>query len=366
VAVVGGGIAGAAAALHLAEAGAGVVLVDDDREGRATRAGAGIVAFPWLDPCRPGFELRRRAAASYPELADRIGARFEIVGELLVAPAGRLLDEAEAALAPGSAGPVRRLQPGEARALFPYLAPELSALHVTSTARVHGDAIRDALREAAGAAGAEVLPGRAMLECAGGAVRGLRIAEPPESEERAGAPRRIDAGDVVVAAGAWSDALTAPAGVRLAVAPQRGQILHLDVPQDTAAMPVVQPLDGEHYLLPFAGGRVVAGATRETGSGFDPRLTAGGVAEVLADALRVAPGLGEATVRELRVGLRPATPDGEPILGPVPGCAGLWALTGMGPQGLTLAPYCGRLMADAILGRAPELDLTPFSAGRFG
>lgn len=355
IVVVGGGIAGASAALHLAEGGAGVVLVDDAREGRATHAGAGIVGWPWQDPGRPSFELRRRAVAAYPELAARIGARFEIVGEIFVAPPGRLLDGAEEALADGSAGPARRLEPGEARELFPYLAPGLAALHVTSTARVHGDAIRDSLRAAAARAGAEVVNDSAELECERGAVRAVRVGG-----------RRIEAGEIVVAAGAWSDAFVAPAGVRLAVAPQRGQIIHLGVAQDTAAMVIVQPLEDDHYLLPFADRRVVVGATRETDSGFDPRLTAGGVASVLREALRVAPGLAGATLRELRVGLRPATPDGDPILGPVPGCAGLWALTGMGPQGLTLAPYCGRLLAEAILGRPTELDLRPFSAGRFG
>lgn len=131
-------------------------------------------------------------------------------------------------------------------------------------------------------------------------------------------------------------------------------------------MVVVQPLGAEHYLLPFADRRVVVGAARETGAGFEPRLTAAGVAAVLSDALRVAPGLRPATVRELRVGLRPATPDGDPILGSLLGCDGLWAATGMGPQGLTIAPYCGRLVADAILGRAPELDLSPYSAARLG
>lgn len=357
--VVGGGIAGAAATLHLAEGGARVVLVDDDREGRATHAGAGIVAWPRHQDgpaSRPRLELRRGACAAYPALAKRIGARFETVGELLVAPPGRVLDEAEEALADSAAGPARRLEPGEARELFPYLAAELAALHVTSTARVHGDAIRDSLLGAAVAAGAEVVAGRAELECERGAVRAVTVSV---------GGRRLAADAVVVAAGAWSDDFVAPVGVRLAVAPQRGQILHLGVDRDTAAMVVVQPLEADHYLLPFPDRRVVVGATRETGAGFDPRLTAGGVAEVLREALRVAPGLAGATLRELRVGLRPATPDGDPILGPVPGCAGLWALTGMGPQGLTLAPYCGRLVADAILGRAPELDLTPFSAGRF-
>jgi len=355
VVVVGGGIAGVSAAFHLADSGADVVLVDDDRDGRATYAGAGIVGWPWLHPERPSYELQRRSVATYPALAQRIGASFEIVGELFVAPPGALLDDAYPALSAASADPVRRLDPEQARERFPYLAPELAALHVPTTARVQGDAIRDGLRAAAIAAGAEVVVGRAALDAGPGGVRAVTVGE-----------RRITARDVVVAAGAWSAELVAAAGVTLAVAPQRGQILHLGVAQDTAAMPVVQPLDGDHYLLPFADGRVVVGATRETGSGFDPRLTALGVAEVLGDALRVAPGLAGATLRELRVGLRPATPDGDPILGPLPGCPGLWVATGMGPKGLTLAPYCGRLIGDAVLGRAPELDLAPYSAARFG
>ncbi len=81
----------------------------------------------------------------------------------------------------------------------------------------------------------------------------------------------------------------------------------------------------DHYLVAWPGGRVAVGATRETGSGFDPRSTAAGVREVLDEALRLAPGLAAATLLEVRVGLRPLAADGLPILGPVPGCAGLVA-----------------------------------------
>ena len=353
--VVGGGIVGASAAFHLADGGADVVLVDDAREGRATYAGAGIVTWPWRDETRPIFELRRRALTAYPELSARVGVRLDVVGELFVAPPGRLLDESEEGLGRGTVGPVQRLEPEQARAAFPYLAPELAALRVTTTARVQGDSVRDRLIDAAAAAGAEIVSGQAELVAGPGGVQAVAIAG-----------RRIVTRDVVVAAGTWSAEFVAPAGVTLAVAPQRGQILHLGVGEDTTAMPVVQPLGADHYLLPFADRRLVVGATRETGSGWDPRITAAGVARVLNDALRVAPGLADATVRELRVGLRPATPDGDPILGAVPGCPGLWAATGTGPQGLTIGPYCGRLIADAVLGRPEEIDLTPYRPGRFG
>lgn len=352
IVVVGGGIVGASVAFHLADAGADAVLIDDDRAGRATYAGAGIVAYPWRDPGSPIFELRRRSVEAYPELAARVGFAFEVVGELFAAPPGPMLDEAEEALRHGAAGPVERLSAEEARAAFPYLEPELAALRVTTTARVEGDAVRAGLLSAAG--DVEVVAGRAELVTDAGRVEAVAVDG-----------RRIPASDVVVAAGTWSAELARQAGATIAVAPQRGQIVHLGVVEDTAAMPVVQPLGADHYLLPFADHRVVVGATRETGSGFDVRLTAGGVAKVLADALRVAPGLDTATLRETRVGLRPASPDGDPILGPVPGCAGLWAATGMGPQGLTVGPYCGRLVADAVAGRPAELDLSPFSPARF-
>jgi D-amino-acid dehydrogenase len=155
--------------------------------------------------------------------------------------------------------------------------------------------------------------------------------------------------------------------VDLPVAPQRGQITHLGVgaDQDTAAWPVVSPLDSGHYLLAFPGARVVVGATRETGSGFDHRLTAAGQLEVLEQALAVAPGLRDATLLETRVGFRPATPDGLPMLGPLPGHPRVIMATGFGATGLTVAPFAGALVADIVLGHTPRLDLHPYRPARF-
>jgi D-amino-acid dehydrogenase len=119
------------------------------------------------------------------------------------------------------------------------------------------------------------------------------------------------------------------------------------------------------YLVAWPDSRVVAGATRETGSGFAPHTTAEGVRHVLAEALRVAPGLANAELREIRVGLRPLTPDTLPVLGAVPGVAGAFLVTGHGPTGLTLGSYSGKLVAAQMLGRPAETDLTPFSVARF-
>ena len=121
----------------------------------------------------------------------------------------------------------------------------------------------------------------------------------------------------------------------------------------------------EHYLVPWPDSRVVVGATRETGSGFHPHTTASGVREVLGQALRVAPGLAAAEIREIRVGLRPFAVDGIPVLGGVPGVRNVLLVTGHGPTGLTLGCYSGKIIADMVIGKTPSSDISPFAVGRF-
>ena len=119
---------------------------------------------------------------------------------------------------------------------------------------------------------------------------------------------RLSADAVLVTGGAWTKRLGESLGVTLTIYPQRGQIMHLDLPGVvTTKWPVILGF-GPHYILAFPESRVVAGATREHDSGYDPRMTAGGVHEALGEALRVAPGLAGATLHEVRIGLRPAEP----------------------------------------------------------
>ncbi len=98
-------------------------------------------------------------------------------------------------------------------------------------------------------------------------------------------------------------------------------------------------------------------------------MTAGGVYDVLRETLRVLPGLASATMREVRVGLRPVSVDDAPILGALPGVApggpDVFVATGHGANGLLLGPVSGALVADLVCGKDPALDLTPFGADRF-
>jgi D-amino-acid dehydrogenase len=364
--VLGAGIVGASAAFHLAKAGVDIVVLDDGRAGRATLAGAGIVGFPWPDGAatEDGLGLASAAYAAYPELAESIGLGsrpgrgFEVIGQLYVDRPGAGLDDLyeRAARFRGAAAnaAVEKLTPRQTLACCPFLRRDLAAVRVPRTARVDGEAVRAALLRAARRLGARFMSESAQLQCGDG--------RPARVVTRDG---QLSADAVIVAAGAWSPQLFGPGGPRLSVRPQRGQLLHLKLAGvRTGRLPVIQPLGRPNYVLPFPGGRVVVGATRESGGGLVPRVTAGGMALVLQDALSIAPGLADATVIDLRVGMRPVTPDGQPLLGPVPGCEGVFVATGTGAEGLAIGPYCGALVAKLALRESPGLDITPFASDR--
>ncbi len=196
-----------------------------------------------------------------------------------------------------------------------------------------------------------VRDGEAYLAQASGRVTGVRLDG-----------QLLGADAVVAATGAWTGSFLQPAGLTIPVEAQRGQIMHIGLGGvDTSRWPVVLPGASGHYILAFDDGRIVAGATRETGSGFDYRVTPAGLAEILEQALAVAPGLADGTYLETRVGFRPMGPGIRPLLGPVPGLAGLVVATGLGATGLTMGPLAGSLAAQAALGLPPALDLEPFA-----
>jgi D-amino-acid dehydrogenase len=361
IVVVGAGVLGASTAYHLAREGADVAVVDQAHEGRATAAGAGILC-PWAshvdDPAF--YELYAAGARYYSDLVPALSELgetdlgFRRVGALIVSTDPTELKSAESLLrdrrmeAP-EIGDVDRLFPREVKALFPPLRTDLAGIHVAGGARVDGRRLAASLLRAAEHHGATVARGFVELISRGDRVPSVRLDD-----------REIVADAVVITAGAWSPALLRPLGINLPIQPQRGQIIHLHLPgQETNTWPVVLP-PGSHYLLAFDDSRVVAGATRESGAGFDYRVTAAGQAEVLSEALRIAPGLGAATLVETRVGFRPVSLDGRPLLGQVRNVEGLVIGNGLGAAGLTIGPLAGRLLADVVLDRQPALDLAPF------
>jgi glycine/D-amino acid oxidase-like deaminating enzyme len=362
VIVVGSGIVGASCAYTASSRGAEVLLVDAALPGQATAAGAGIVC-PWSSSLADDpvwYEFACASARYYPRLVAELADHGETdlgyrqVGGLILAGSPEQQETvtrqllARRAEAP-EIGDVTAVSSAEARALFPPLRDDCAAVRVGGACRADGRLVAGSLARAATAEGTALTSSRAELVCRSGRAIGVMLKG-----------QFIEADTVVAATGAWTMSFLEPAGVTVAVTPQRGQIVHLSIePDDTSGWPVVLPTTSGHYLLAFDGSRVVAGATRESGTGFDYRVTPGGLAEVLEQALAVAPGLATATYLETRVGFRPMSPDGRPLLGPVPGVEGLVVATGLGPNGLTMGPYAGAIAAMVALGEPPGVDLGP-------
>ncbi|MBO0828562.1 MAG: FAD-binding oxidoreductase [Streptosporangiales bacterium] len=362
VVVIGAGIVGASAARHLAEAGSDVHMVDTGGDGQATAAGAGIV-FPYQLGDRPsGWEpLVAPALDHWAQVVDPFGAAAGVaaVGIVNVGPDGpdlravmTFLDALRERRGGVPLPDTEWLDTGVPARRFPPLRRDLAGIASPGVRRVDGRTLRDHLLALAEANGARRVTGAATL--AAGAD-GVVVAVDGE---------RLPADTVVAAAGAWSARLCEPVGLALPVVPVRGQVLHVDLPDgDTSGWPMIRA--GErHYLLAFPGGRVVSGATHEPDAGFEHRATAGAVRHLLADALAVAPGLADATFAEVRVGFRPVSTDGLPVLGRVSRLPNLVVATGLGANGLTFGPSAGALAAELALGREPDVDLAAFRPDR--
>ncbi|MGF9966846.1 NAD(P)/FAD-dependent oxidoreductase [Bacillus rhizoplanae] len=357
--VVGAGILGASTAYHLAKAGARVTLVDRQDLGQATDAAAGIVC-PWLSQRRnqAWYQIAKGGARYYASLIQQLEADGETdtgykrVGAISLHTEEKKLDQMEERAykrredAP-EIGEITRLSPSETKSLFPPLSEEYSAVHISGAARVNGRALRQSLVNTAKKHGAVCIKGNASLVHEDNRVIGIEVNG-----------ETLTANQVIVTAGAWANELLQPLGVNFLVTFQKAQIVHLHMPEiNTESWPVVMP-PNDQYILAFEDGRVVVGATHENDTGFDYRVTAGGLHEVFDKALSIAPGLSNSTVLETRVGYRPFTPGFLPVIGALPNFEGILVANGLGASGLTAGPYLGSELAKLALGEQTELDLS--------
>ncbi|MCK8486915.1 FAD-binding oxidoreductase [Paenibacillus sp. MBLB2552] len=355
--VIGSGILGASTAYHLAKLGADVTVVDRGVPGQATDAAAGIIC-PWISQRRNQvwYRLAIAGARYYGPLIKelekegerdtgyaRVGAiRLHREREKLVALEKLALERKREA---PEMGEILLLEPDEVKRRFPPLDEGYYGIYVSGAARVDGRALRESLLRAAVRHGATLVRGEAVLLHDGLAVTGVRVG----AEE-------MYADALVVCAGAWAPQLFTPLGLEFDMTFQKAQIVHLALPDvPTERWPVVIP-PGDQYILAFDDRRIVIGATHENNpSGYDTRVTAGGLQEVTQKALTVAPGLAEASFLEARVGFRPFTPGFLPVFGAVPGWSGIFAANGLGASGLTMGPFIGAQLAQWMLGRKTEV-----------
>ena len=169
----------------------------------------------------------------------------------------------------------------------------------------------------------------------------------------------FDASHVVVAAGAWGSGIAGIGSPPLR--PVRGQLLHLG----WNAAPLSTIVWGPRcYVVPRLDGTVLVGATVEE-AGFDERVTAQGVHSLLDAVCELLPAAREATFIGARVGLRPATPDELPVIGPDPAIPGLIHASGHYRNGVLLAPVTAKIVADLIVDGRSDIPLDAFRADRF-
>jgi D-amino-acid dehydrogenase len=368
VAIAGGGLVGLSAAYELATRGARVTVIDAGYPGRATDAGAGILA-PDTYPGEETYwwEMARRAGEHYPLLLERLradgasteGSRYARCGLLSVG----LRESEDSWFAPfadrvkeRSGGRVREITPDATSALFPPLGHVHRALHYADAARVDGRGMGDALRQASERLGVQFVSGAVSgVRSTGAAGMGAAAGHTAGQMARqvtVGGHGDLQCGALVIAGGAWSAELSELIDCPLPITPTKGQIVHLGTAQESDGWPMVQPLL-THYLVPWPGGRVACGGTFEAAAGFSSTVTASGLSELLRECLAVAPGLADAEHLFTRVGLRPTSSDDRPVVGAVPGWGNVWVATGHGANGLLLGPYTASLLADELAGRTP-------------
>jgi glycine oxidase len=357
--VVGGGAIGAACAYELARAGLRVAVIERAQPGaEASGASAGILAVPRPARRDPLAALGRLSRELYEPLAEALREEADV--DIGLGRTGHLhlcMTADDASLARRAADDPAERQDGtsfldgdELRRLEPAVSRAAhGALHFPRGSWVDNVRLVRALVQAGERRGVRYLLGQpvdAVLR-SGDRVTGVRVGS-----------ESFDAGLVIVAAGAWSGAIDG-LPPELAVRPVKGQILAVANAAPVTVRHVM--FRDDVYLVPRLSGECLFGATVEDAVS-DRDVTLDGLAWLLEQLFETAPGLGARRFLRAWAGLRPATADGLPIVGPWPGVPGLLVATGHYRNGILMTPVTARIIRDyAVDGRSalPATALLP-------
>lgn len=174
---------------------------------------------------------------------------------------------------------------------------------------------------------------------------------------------RIHADYFIDCTGAWASSRESDSN--FTTLPIKGQMLALSMPADLQLKKVFRTED--FYIVPRTvgphAGRAIVGATLED-VGFNTVVEPHAIEDLRKRAVSLVPGLARATIAESWAGLRPATADRLPLIGPHPTRPRHWLATGHFRNGILLAPATARVVADALLGQPVIVSLDNFSASR--
>lgn len=404
--ILGAGIAGVSAALHLQARGVQVVLVDRGTPGGETSFGnAGLIeqSTPFPHPCPQNLRtLGLYALNIAPDLSWRPGGLLAMAGGLygywrnsrsdrigaIGASFRSLIGQSltEHRVIAEAAGAAELLRPGgwlelvrDARALAVDRQAEVAPFGIR-VARLDRAALRslepDLRQPFAGAfhwqatvsitdPGGYIARLAAAFQARGGVLETAEV----KHLHRHGAGWQVlttrgllDAARVVVALGPWSPDLLRPLGLRVPMLFKRGYHRNFaTLPRARLHHPVHVPGSG-HLVVPMAMGLRVLTGVELAPRGSPPDLRQIRAAEAAARAYLP---MGEALGAPW-MGARPCLPDMLPLIGEASGYRGLWFLFGHGHHGLTQGPASARLLAEMITGEPPFIAPAPFAPARLG
>ncbi|PYM35559.1 MAG: FAD-dependent oxidoreductase [Candidatus Rokuibacteriota bacterium] len=375
VVVVGSGAFGASAAYHLARLGAHVAVLE--RAGLASQTSpraAGLTSQVRASPALT--RLARRAVAKLAAFTGETGEplRFTQSGALKIARTERDAEQLTHEVARGGAAgvPIDFVSVAEARQRLPILG-ERDIVAVTwspTDCNVEPSELPLGYCRAAEKLGAVLLPHTPAT--------GFELG--PRGVEGVRTPRGTIATRAVVdAAGAWARLVAASLGTALPVVPTRHQLLITEpIPGVGPEFPIARVIDANVYVRHERGGLMLGGyepdPVQVDMAALPPSFD---VAELPLDIevlWRLArsvsaqfPIFQDPTLRvaEHRGGLPTITVDDRYLVGPLPGVAGAWVMSGCCVGGLSISPALGEALAEWIVDGAPALDLSEISTARF-
>ena len=362
--VVGGGVIGCAIAYYLVKHGVSVTLIErGDIGGESTGASAGIIA-PLLEASEPGpfLDLAMISLKMYSDLAGALAEEANI--DISYRPTGALY----IALSEENKQTLRTkfdwqcstnlslhwLNESEVRALEPNLTDEVRAAILSEDeGQLEPGKLAQALATAARRRGCDIQTRVAVREFKTYRNRVGTVITSAGS---------ISCQKLVLASGAWTRRLARQLNVDIPVRPVRGQMIATARGGSLIHHPAFASELG--YVLPKPDGTLWTGSTEEE-VGFRPRTTKEGLARLQKLTRNLVPSLANEQILRSWAGLRPGSPDGRPILGPMPGWENVSIAAGHFRTGLLLAPITGMLLADQLVGVGDSEKMVPFLLSRF-
>jgi len=357
VVVVGGGVIGTSVAYYPAKSGKRVCLIE--RDGLASAASGSNVGLVAAVNKVPGIRLRLlwEAALAYEKLGEELGTDIEYVrsGGIFLLLNQEGLDKGKTHFEGQRrmGFPSEWLSAEEVHKREPtFVAPVLGGIYSALDGYVNPLQVTLGYTQAAQRVGARIIEGSAVTSIE---VRSGRIEAVIHHEGK------VLTDTVVNAAGCWSPDVGQMVGIRVPVVPCRGQVLI--TPRIPRYGGLVM-MGSEPGVRQVVSGGVIIGSTAQF-VGFNEAVDYETMTEFARGAVAAFPFLRGLSVLRAWAGLRPASPDDLPILGPVGEPEGYFLATGHFRTGAAIAPVTGRVMAEMLLGQTPSLPIQEFSYARF-